>query len=53
VPRLRVLTTCPGEPAWLPGQVVDATPEQAARYLAERRAEVVRDRPMERATEVR
>jgi hypothetical protein len=52
VPRLRVLTTCPGTD-WLPGQVVDATAEQAQQLLAEQRVELVRSRPIEQATEVR
>lgn len=48
MPRLRVLTTCPGTD-WVPGQVVQATAEQAQQLLAERRVELVRERPMERA----
>lgn len=52
MPRLRVLTTCPGE-KWTPGQVVDAPPEQAQQLLREGRAELVRFRNIERATEDR
>lgn len=48
MPRLRVLAACPGTD-WLPGQVVDATAQQAQRYLTERCAELVRERPIERA----
>jgi hypothetical protein len=50
MPRLRVLTTCPGTD-WFPGQVLDATAEQTQRLLRERRAELVRDTPIERADE--
>ena len=50
MPRLRVLTTCPGTD-WVPGQVVDATAEQAQQVVREGRAEMVRERPMERADE--
>lgn len=48
MPRLRVLTTCPGTD-WVPGQVVDATAEDAQRYLAERGVELVRNQPIELA----
>jgi hypothetical protein len=48
VPRLRVLTTCPGTD-WVPGQVVDATAEQAQRYLAACGVELVREQRIELA----
>ncbi|MGZ4617173.1 MAG: hypothetical protein ACXV3F_00285 [Frankiaceae bacterium] len=51
MPRLRVVTACPEHPEWVPGQVVDASAEQAQQLLAEGRAELVREQSIERAEE--
>ena len=53
MPRLRVLTTCPAHPSWVPGQVVDVPASEAGELVREGRAELVRFRNIERATEDR
>jgi hypothetical protein len=45
---LRVVAVCPGT-GWVPGQTVDASPDEANRWADGVHAVVVRDEQMERA----